>query len=327
MEKDSLKTEIKKVDQSINNAVDIYIESRRVKIPEFVNKYFSVKGALRLHKKALSSDLYKSPFNIFWALPYTGMKATAFLFKKGGNKIIPRIFEKLPRGFETNVQKEVKWLIYTELLEIPFQLGKRKSEKDALLEEILNQPEITAMFVQELAQINKKSKDPDFRKRLESNLMEYASSRTAAADLAGTLITLSIGATLFKQMTPGSMATGSAVAATIAHHTAVSNFVLGSTLGSVWYSIFPVSASAGLIVATTGTIMAAMAIITSFTGILTDPIQTKLGLHQKRLKKFVSSLDKELKGLGDSKFEIKDQYVARVFDILDVLKTAASTVL
>ena len=73
--------------------------------------------------------------------------------------------------------------------------------------------------------------------------------------------------------------------------------------------------------------MAAMAIITSFTGILTDPIQTKLGLHQKRLKKFVSSLDKELKGLGDSKFEIKDQYVARVFDILDVLKTAASTVL
>lgn len=325
MENNISKIELKQIDHSINSAIDHYIESRRAKIPEFVNQYFSVKGALKLHKKALSSDLYKSPINIFWALPYTGLKATASLLKKTGNKKIPGLFEKLPRGFETNVQKEVKWLIYTELLEIPFQQGKRISDKDALLEEIISQPEITAIFIDELAQINKKSKAPEFRKRLESNLMEYASSRTAAADLAGTLITLSVGATLFKQMTPGSMATGSAVAATIAYHSAVSNFVLGSTLGSVWYSIFPVSASAGLIVATTGTIMAAMAIITSFTGIITDPIQAKLGLHQKRLKKFVNSLEKELKGRGDSKFEIKDQYVARVFDILDVLKTAAAT--
>jgi hypothetical protein len=321
------KIEFKKIDQSINRAIDNYIESRQAKIPEFVNKYFSLKGALKLNKKALGSDLYKSPINIFWALPYTGLKATASLFKKVGNKRIPLLFKKLSRGFETNVQKEVKWLIYTELLEIPFQQGKRKSDKDALLEEILNQPEITAIFIEELAQINEKSKNPEFRKRLESNLMEYASSRTAAADLAGTLITLSVGATFFKQMTPGSMATGSAVAAAIAHYTAVSNFVLGSTLGSVWYSIFPVSASAGLIVATTGTIMAAMAIITSFTGIITDPIQAKLGLHQKRLRKLVHSLQKELKGLGDSKYEIKDQYVARLFDILDVLKTAAATVL
>ena len=70
-----------------------------------------------------------------------------------------------------------------------------------------------------------------------------------------------------------------------------------------------------------------MAIITSFTGIITDPIQAKLGLHQKRLNKFVNSLEKELKGIGDSKFEIKDQYLARVFDILDMVKTAAATVL
>ncbi len=327
MKDNTSKTELKQVDQAINRAIDKYIESRRAKIPEFVNKYFSVKGALKLHKKAISSDLYKSPMNIFWALPYTGLKATASLFKKTGNKKIPGLLEKLPRGFETNVQKEVKWLIYTELLEIPFQQGKRQSGKDALLEEILNQPEITALFIEELAQINEKSKNPEFRKKLESNLMEYASSRIAAADLAGTLITLSVGATIFKQMTPGSMATGSAVAAVIAHQTAVSNFILGSTLGSAWYSIFPVSASVGLIAATTGTIMAAMAIITSFTGIITDPIQAKLGLHQKRLKKFVNSLEKELKGIGDSKFEIKDQYVARVFDILDMLKTAAATVL
>lgn len=327
MKDNILKTELKQVDRAIDRAIDKYIETRRAKIPEFVNKYFSVKGALKLHKKALGSDLYKGPINISWSVPYTLLKATSTAFKKAGNKKIPALFEKLPRGFETNVQKEVTWLIYTELLEMPFVQGKKISKKDAFLEEILNQPEISSLFIEQWSEINKKSSDLNFRRRLENNLREYAGSRTAAADLAGTIITLSVGATLFKQMTPGAMATGTTVATVIAHHTAVSNFVLGSTLGSLWYSIFPVSASVGLIFATTGTIMAAMSIVTSFAGIITDPIQRKLGIHQRRLKKFVDCIEKELKGSGESKFEIKDQYVARVFDILDMMKTAASTVL
>lgn len=325
--KTAVKLEIKKqVEPAVDNAIEKYVAARRAKIPGFVEKYFSFKGALKLHKKALSSDLYKSPINIFWALPYTGLKATASLLSKAGNKKIPALFEKLPRGFETNVQKEVTWLIYTELLEIPYVQDKRSSEKDALLEEILNQPEIAAMFIEELSKINEKSKEPNFRKVLEKNLQEYSSSRTAASDLAGSIIALSVGATVFKQMTPGSIATGSALATMIAQQAAISNFFLGSTVGSFYYSIFPVSASMGLIVATTSTIMAAMAIVTSFTGIITDPIQAKRGIHHKRLSKFIDSIEQELAGAGASKFEIKDQYVARVFDILDVLKTAASTV-
>lgn len=319
------KTDLRQVDQAITTAFDKYIALRRAKIPEFVNKYFSAKGALKLHKKALGSDLYKGPINISWSVPYTIFKAIATVFKKAGNKKIAALFEKLPRGFETSVQKEVTWLIYTELLEVPFTQGERTSTKDVLLEEILNQSEIAMLFDEQLLKIKKKSGDPIFRSRLEDNLREYASSRTAAADLAGTIITLSVGAALFKQMTPGAMATGTAVATALAHQTAVSSFVLGSTLGSLWYSIFPVSASMGLIVATTGTIMAAMSIVTSFAGVITDPIQRKLGIHQRRLRKFIDCIEKELKGTGKSKFAIKDRYVARVFDILDVLKTAAST--
>lgn len=327
MKNNVIQIELKQIDRAINRAIDKYIESRRAKIPEFVNTYFSARGALKLHKKAIGSDLYKGPINISWSLLYTILKATSTVFRKAGNKKVPALFAKLPRGFETNVQKQVTWMIYTELLELPFIQGEKISKKDALLEEILNQPEIANIFVEQLTEINKKSNDPKFRSRLEDNLREYASSRTAAADLAGTVITLSVGASLFKQMTPGAMATGTALATAIAHQTAVSNFVLGSTLGSIWYSIFPVSASVGLIVATTGTIMAAMSIVTSFAGIVTDPIQKRLGIHQKRLGKFIDCIEKELKGSGESKFEIKDQYVARVFDILDMLKTAASTML
>ncbi len=327
MKEDNSKTDSMQVDQAINRAIDKYIESRHAKIAEFVKKHFSVKGALKIHKKALGSDLYKGPMNISWSVPYTILKATSAILKKTGNKKFPTLFKKLPRGFETNVQKEVKWLIYTELLEFPFSEGKRKSDKDAFLEAILGQPEIATLLVEQLSVIGQKSNNPKFRHRLVENLHEYAGGRTAAADLAGTIITLSIGATLFKQMTPGAMATGTAVATAVAHHAAVSNFVLGSTLGSLWYGIFPVTASMGLIIATTGMIMAAMSLVTSFAGIITDPIQTRLGIHQRRLRKFIDCIEKELKGSGESKFEIKDLYIARVFDILDILKTAASTTL
>jgi hypothetical protein len=130
---------------------------------------------------------------------------------------------------------------------------------------------------------------------------------------------------MFHQMTPGAITAGGALASALAQQVAVSNFVLGSSLGSIYYSAFPATASMGLVIASTGSILAALAILTSFSGIITDPIQYKLGLHQKRLNKLIHCLEKELRGLGDSKFKIKDQYVARIFDLLDLLKKAAGT--
>ncbi|MDZ7332370.1 MAG: hypothetical protein ONB13_05730 [candidate division KSB1 bacterium] len=313
------------ISRAIDRAIDQYIQSRREKVPKFVNKHFSLRGALRLHKKVIGSDLYKGPLNISWSVPYSILRAGATIMNKAGKNRLQRWIEQLPPGFETNVQKEVKWLIYTELLELPYQQGERRSTKDALLEAILQQPESAQLMAEYLVAIAERAQHAGFRQRLEQNLMEYATSRTAAADLAGTIITLSIGAAMFKQMTPGAMATGSALATAIAHHIAVSNFILGPTLGSLWYSLFPVSASFGLVAATTGAIMAAMSLVTSFAGIVTDPIQAKLGIHQRRLYKFLECLEKELKGEGNSKLELKAVYVARIFDIIDILKTAATT--
>lgn len=88
------RTELRQVDHAINNAIDHYIESRRAKIPEFINKYFSVKNAIKLHKKALGSDLYKGPINIFWSLPYTVLKTSASIIGKAGIKKIPLKVDK-----------------------------------------------------------------------------------------------------------------------------------------------------------------------------------------------------------------------------------------
>lgn len=311
---------------AVDRAIARYIQKRREKVSAFVKKHFSFTGALRLNRKVFGSDLYKAPLNVFWAMPYTGLKASSLVMKRIGIKKIPSLIDRLPVGFETRLQREINWLIFTDLLELPYDQNERKSEKDDLAEEIFNQPEISSLFVDELSTINQKSKDHRFRAALERNLRNYSGSRIATSELAGSIISFSAGAGMFGKMTPGAMTFGGGLASALAQYTAISNFVLGPTLGGIYYSIFPATASMGLVIASTGSVLAALALLTSFSGIITDPIQSKLGLHQKRLNKLIDSLDKDLRGIGDSGLHFKEQYIARIFDLLDLFKAAAKTI-
>ena len=307
-------------DQAVDGAIRDYIQSRRAMVPAFVKEHFSFKGALRLNKKGVGHDLLKAPLNVAWALPYASLIAFSYIMKKAGLKTIPSKIGGIPPGFKTEIQKEINWLIFTELLELPFTQGERTSKKDALFEAIIDQPEISSLFIDGLSRIHSRSRDPKFRLKLEKNLQEYSKSRTAAAELAGSIISLSAGAGVLGKMTPGAITVGGGLAAAIGQHTAISNFFLGPTLGSIYYGVFPASVSMGLVIASTGTVMAALAVLTCFSGMITDPLQVKLGLHQRRLDKLIDCIEKELRGFGDSKLKIKEHYVARIVDLIDLFK-------
>lgn len=311
---------------AFDKAVERYLLSRRERVRPFVEKHFSFKGALRLNGRGLSSDLYKVPLNVFWALPYTVLKLSSALAKKAGLGFLHPRVKRLPPGFQTQIQRELSRLIVAELLELPCTAEKGASRRDALFEEMLKEPELSALFGVEPGKIPSKSKDPKFRSALDKNLVEFARSRTAVAELTGNAISLSLGAGLFGKMTPGAMTTGGAIASAFAHCHAVSNFVLGSFLGSLYYGLFPAAASTGLVIASTALTMAALALLTTFSGVAADPLLSKLGVHEKRLHRLIDCLERELKGRGNSRIKIKDQYVARVFDLLDLLKRAAKTI-
>jgi hypothetical protein len=310
---------------AFEKAVADYIQSRRKRVPEFVRKHFSFKGALHINKKAFSDDLYKVPLNVAWTVPYLGLRVSSSLLRKLRLGNLSERIDSLPPGFETRVQKEINWLIYTELLELPYSQDGRTSHADALLFEFLKQPKIAALFARELSKIHSKSRNPGYRAALEKNLVEYSKNRTAAADLAGNIISLSAGVAAFGKMTPGSLTVGGTLATLIANQIAISNFFLGPTLGGLYYTVFPAAASAGLVAATTGTMVIALAMLTSFSGIITDPLQSRLGIHRRRLIKLIDCLENQLKGNDESHLKIRDQYYARVFDLFDLLKRAAQT--
>jgi hypothetical protein len=50
--------------------------------------------------------------------------------------------------------------------------------------------------------------------------------------------------------------------------------------------------------------------------------QLHLGLHQRRLNRLIDSLERELRGSGDARFVIRDHYVARILDLVDLARTA-----
>jgi hypothetical protein len=300
-----------------------YFEACRQRVPEFVSRHYSLNGALRIHRKAIGGDLLRAPANLLWGAPYLMTHASRTLLRKAGAKDLSRRLEHIPPGFKTRVQREIEWLTFTELLQLPIDQGDRHSDVDALFSDILSQPELSKRLVEYLEQINSNTQHPEFKAALQKNLARYAGTRVAVADLACGVISLAAGAATFHKLAPGALSTGSLLAGAIAQQAAISGFIFGHTLGSIYYGLFPATASMGLLLASTGGVLAVLGVFSAVSGVITDPVQRLLGLHQRRLYKFIDALEREFSEPDSSGFDPKDHYVARIFDLFDMLKTAA----
>lgn len=310
---------------AVSEATHRYLAECRARVRSFTHKHFSFRGAWRINRRALGKDLLRTPANGLWMAPYLLARGTAALGRKLRLDGVARRLETLPPGFKTDVEREVEWLIYSELLELPFEQGHRRCERDALLEAILAHPTVSELLIHELIQLDQLAQRENFQQRLAEYLATYTDSRKAAAELSGSLLGLAAGVAAFKQFTPGAVAMGGAAATVIANHLAVSSFLLGPTLGSLYYGIFPATASAGLLAATTGGLLIAVGVLSACAGVITDPIQQALGLHERKLLKLLDALELELTGQGAG-YRLHDAYVARVFDLWDLLQTVTKTV-
>jgi len=308
--------------QAVENGMEAYITSRRARIPVFIDRHFSFRGALALHRKTFGRDFYKHSVNLLWGLPVALVKGAADLLEKAGAKRTAKGLHRIPRGIPTVLQKELHWLIHTDLLELPSVHEGRASHRDALLEHILAEPWISALCDEYLTKLQSGADRPEFRAALERHLEEYGKTRGAVSELAGSLINLAAGYAALSKATPGALSAGTAAATAIAQHIAIANFWLGSTLGSWYYAVFPVSASAGLVAATTGAMIAAVGVLTALAWIVIDPLLAKTGIHRRRLDRFVTALGEELRGGRRGDYRVRDHYIARVFDVLDILRAA-----
>jgi hypothetical protein len=247
----------------------------------------------------------------------------ADLLAKAGATRTAQWLHRMPRGMPTALHQELQWLLYTELLELPYVQEGRISHRDALMEHILAEPEIAALCYPYLTHLHSVADRPAFRAALARHLEEYGKTRGAVSELAGSLLHLAAGYAALSTATPGALSAGTAAATAVAQHIAIAHFWLGSTVGAWYYAVFPVAASAGMVATITGTLLAAVGVVTALAWIVLDPLLATTGIHQRRLDRFVTALGEELRGGRRGEYRVRDHYIARVFDVLEILRAAA----
>ncbi len=304
----------------VNAAIDRYVAARHARVDAFVDDNFTLWKSIRLHRHAVGYDLVRAPANLAMMVPYLAAQvAAAGAGKLKAGKTAAWLRSR--RFFlATDVARELEWRLHADLLELPYGDGTRRTDHDALAEEILRDPRLAAALHLMEETLLRHKKDPAIQGRVKEMLETYAGARNAVAELAANLAMAGTGAALFKQLTPGALSLGPAVAAAIAHQAAVATFPLGAGAGGLWYGLVGVSPSAGLVVGATGGLMAATAVATAFAGVIGDPIQRALGLHQRRLHKLIDALGDELKGESKTAYQVRDHYAARIFDLVDVAR-------
>ncbi len=306
---------------SVDAGTRRYFAARRARVRPFVDAHFSLRGTLSLHRVALGWDIAKAPLNLSLAVPQVAMQLAS---KAAGRMGAVRAERLLGRSIllRTAVAREIAWLVHTELLELPFAQEGRESRRDALAEAILSEPRLSEAMQGALAQIGRHGEDPAFRQRLQHAMTEYATSRAAAAEITTGLLSLGAGAVALNKLTPGAVSLGPALAGIMAQQAAVASFPLGGWLGGLWYGLFPVGPSAGLLMSTTGGLMLASATFAAFAGVVSDPVQRALGLHEARLMRMVDGLERQVSDPGAHGFEVHDHYVARLLDLFDIVGAA-----
>ena len=61
----------------------------------------------------------------------------------------------------------------------------------------------------------------------------------------------------------------------------------------------------------------AYSLLTAFAGFVADPAQRHLGTHERRLRRLLAAIDRNLRGDGPDNFAVRDHHVARILDVAD----------
>ena len=243
----------------VAEAAGRYFEACRARVRPFVDANFTFRGSLGLHRHAVGLDIVRAPANALLSLPQVGLKLGAAGARALGSRRAARWLEARDLLIETAVVRELRWRIVTDLLRLPAREGTRVSRPDALAEAILAHPRVAALLGEAARIAGLHSADPAFRERLERMLGEYAGTRTAASEIATSLIVVGAGALTFQKATPGALALGPLVATALAQQGAIASFPLGATAGGLWYGVFPATASPFLVAGSTAGLIGAAA--------------------------------------------------------------------
>ena len=297
------------LDAALRRGAAAYFAGCRGRIDDFITRHFRYPGAWQTNRPAFGWDLLRAPANLFWAPFHVLAMLLSWLAGSFGWARASALLGRVPAGFSTRVQRHIADLVYRDLLQRDVGAGESDPLCAAMAASIGSLCP-TGMSQQRLA--------AELEPVLAQALARYSVTRTASADITNSLASTVLGAFAFKKFTPGGIAIGFLLASWWAQRSAVESFPLGEFLGSVYYRWFPAEPSTALQVTSVGIVLLVLAAFASFSGLLTDPIQSWTGLHRHRLNKMIDTLQRDFEAGRGNTFNPRDPYLARMLEVLDI---------
>ncbi|MFW5655664.1 MAG: DUF6635 family protein [Roseicyclus sp.] len=295
-----------------------YFTDRRAKVDGFVARHFTWPGTLGLHRAALGWDILRAPVNVALSPVLVLTRIAAYLCRRMGWRGAADRLSRRRILLRTSVARRVEALVATDLLDLPLEAGAASRDPSALARAVLAAPQ----FRETIRRRASAAEADALGQRIAGALGEYAGTRSAVAEMTTTLCILAVGALAFQALTPGMISMAPGVADALARSNAIATFPLGQTLGGIWYGVFAPDASPWLVGATLAGLVMVGSVVAAFAGVLADPVQSRLGIHRRRLGRLLDTVEAELLGPGDRPFVAREHVLARLLDLWDALASA-----
>lgn len=256
-------------------------ERQRAEVSAFVCATFGLRGTLRLHRFAFGFDLLRAPANVvlapvFLVIQLMALIAGAIRWRKASVWLSQRqIF------LETNVSQQVAKRVLAFIGDLEAKGTIRACPKEIVAQEIAN----------------------------------YTGVRSAVSEITTTLIVIIVGMVAFQTVTPGVISITGQVAELRAHAQAVAQFPLGQGVGRLYYGVFSTTLKPWEVLAT-GVVLSMLAsVVTTFAGVIADPLQVMTGTHRRRLCRLLNRLEIA----SDRNTTIAREHItARLADLTDI---------
>lgn len=275
---------------ALEDCIDRYIAECHGRVDGFVARHFSLQETMALQKRSFVSDLFCHPINTLWTIPYLLLKKVVEVPEKLGWRAGADLVGILPSGLKTRYQKEIERLIAAEVLAWPWRSGAGAASSHGLAERMGQDRSVVPLFALG-AEVEAALKDlPDLTRVIES----HSSSRGLVCDMTAALVTLVMGWVLFGDHSLSIAGIGDQLARKAARDRAASHFVLGASLGSAFYSVFPPKPSWGQVVWATMSVGLFVTSMSLLVGTLSDPVLKRAGLQEAQLHALIDAVEDRL---------------------------------
>lgn len=272
---------------SLEECVDQYVADCRHRVDRFVAQHYSIQETLAWQKQSLVSDLLCHPLNALWAIPSLFLKKLIEVPVKLGWRAGADLIGILPTGFKTRYQKEMERLITRELLEWPLVIEDRTTSPNGFLGHIERHKHLGPLLKAHVLSGEILIELSDIR----AIIAAHSSSRSVILDSIATVATLATGWLVFGDHSLSISGIGEKLARDRAKDKAASTFILGSGLGSAFYSVFPPNPSFWEIAGMTLLVGLFITAISLLVGLLSDPCLKRIGFQHSQLNLLIDAVE------------------------------------